>query len=145
MATSPGRELLNWGAAGTRLLRTMRLEAARSGHAEVQPAHLLLAVLDQTEMHRGLRAIGVQPDVYAMRAIVGAASLAPEEFREDLPLSVAAEELLTDIRPHEEDEPYDLLYPLALKAALEREANRMLLLRTGLDPALLDPILDRIQ
>jgi hypothetical protein len=123
----------------------MRLEAARSGHAEVQPAHLLLAVLDRPEMHRGLRAIGVQADVYAMRAKVGAASLAPEEFRDDLPLASATEALLATIRPHEDGEPYDLLYPIALKAALGSEANRLLLRRTGVDPATLDPVLQRIR
>jgi hypothetical protein len=139
----PGEDR-GWGPALTRLLRTMRLEAGRSGHSEVLPAHLLLAALDQPEVHSGLRAIGAAPDVYAMRARVASSSLGPEEFRDDLPLSAAADALLDQIRPRREGEAYDLLYLLALKAAQESEACRILLLRSGLDPALLDPILDRI-
>jgi hypothetical protein len=136
--------LHSWGYAAEKLLRTMRLEAARSGHGDVLPAHLLLAVLDQPEVHQALRAIGQVPEVYGMRARVAAASLAPEEFSEETPLSRLTETLLAGIRPRRQDEDIGLLFLLALRQALLDQACRVLLRQGGVDTEVLDAALGRI-
>jgi hypothetical protein len=134
----------SWGYAAEKLLRTMRLEAARSGHGDVLPAHLLLAVLDQPEVHQALRAIGQVPEVYGMRARVAAASLAPEEFSEETPLSRLTETLLAGIRPRRQDEDIGLLFLLALRQALLDQACRVLFRQGGVDTEVLDAALGRI-
>lgn len=133
-----------WGRAGARLLRTMRLEASRSSHAEVMPQHLLLAALDQPEMYQALRAAGRFPDVYAIRRTVAAASLRPAEYTDDTPLSSAVEDLLCSIRARREQDEASLLYLLALKMALANQLCRTLLSAGGTDPRPLADVLARI-
>jgi hypothetical protein len=142
-AEEPG--YLTWGAASAKLLRTMRLEAARSGHDEVMPAHLLLAALDQPETHQALRAIHQAPDVYTIRARVSETSLAPSEYDEALPLSRPAEHLLDEIRRHRTDEEPGMLYLIALKQALSVQACRSLMKQGGSDPGVLEQALARIE
>ena len=136
--------LESWDYAAEKLLRTMRLEAARSGHGDVLPAHLLLAVLDQPEVHQALRAIGQVPEVYGMRARVAAASLGPEEFSEETPLSRLTEALLAGIRPRRDDEDIGLLFLLALRQALSDNACRVLLKQGGVDTDVLEAALARL-
>jgi hypothetical protein len=139
-----GGALATWADSGTKLLRTARLEAARSGHTAVQPAHLLLAALDQPEVHQALRAIGQRPDVYAVRARLVAANLAPVDFDEDAPVGVAAEAMLESVRARREEDPTGVLFLLLLKATLQDDACRILTRRARLDPGLLDAALGRL-
>ena len=136
--------ITSWGAAGARLLRTMRLEASRSGHERAQPAHILLAALDQPEVHQALRAIGQRPNVYQVRSQLVAANLAPVDFDEDAPLSAQAHSLLGGVREMRDGEEAGLLYLLALKATLEDQSCRVLMRRAGLDTDVLGAALGRI-
>ncbi|HXH20573.1 MAG TPA: Clp protease N-terminal domain-containing protein [Dehalococcoidia bacterium] len=144
MTATDGPGYLTWGHAAARLLRTARLEASRSGHSDVLPAHLLLAALDQPELHQALRVLGAAPDVYGIRARLAAASLRPSEFSEALPLSPSAAEALESAREHREGEAFELLFLLVLKATLEDEACRVLLHRAGTDPEALALLLARV-
>jgi hypothetical protein len=135
---------LTWGGASAKLLRTMRLEAARSGHEDAQPSHLLLAVLDQPEVHQAFRAVKQKPDVYQVRARVASSSLGPGEFSDDMPLSRLTETVLEDVRGRETGEPEELLYLLALKASLNNQACRVLIVHAGIDPSALDEVLARV-
>ena len=62
----------------------------------------------------------------------------------EMPLSSAAQRLLDDARPHREGEPFELLYPLVLKAVLQNEACRLLLRRSGCEPGVLATVLEGI-
>ncbi len=136
---------LTWGPATAKLLRTMRLEAARSGHGSVLPPHVVVALLDQPEMHQALRAARQRPDVYAMRARVAAASLAPSEYSDSLPFSPAVEALLSRIRAHSAGEDFGLLYLLTLKECLSDQACRTLLRHGKVDLAVLDAALSVVE
>ena len=144
-AAAPEPGYLSWGPASVKLMRTIRFETARSGHADILPAHVLLAALDQPEMHQALRAIKALPDVYAIRGRVAASSLGPLEYQESLPMSALSEALLGPVRPHRPGEPYELLYALVFKAVLSNQACRVLLARAGVEPGLLDRVFDRIE
>ena len=145
MSTDSEAGYLTWGAASAKLLRTMRLEAARSGHEDAQPAHLLLAALDQPEIHQALRAVSQRPNVYQARARVAANSLGPVEFDAALPLSRLTETVLDAVRPRRPGEAEELLYLLALKATLSNQACRALIVQAGVDPAPLEQLLSRIE
>lgn len=145
MSEAEGKpDYLTWGPAAEKLLRTARLEASRSGHGEVIPAHVMLAVLDQPEIHDALRAAGQLPDIYAIRARVAGSSLGPAEFSADLPLSQAVEALLGQVRRCRAHEETGILYLLALKETLSNPACRALLWRGGAEPELLDQALAHI-
>jgi hypothetical protein len=143
-ADSPLSNIGSWGASGAKLLRTMRLEASRSGHESAQPAHILVAALDQPEVHQAMRSIGQRPNVYELRSQLVSANLAPVDFDEDAPIGALAQHLLGSVRQmHHGDEP-GLLYLLALKSTLDDQACRVLMRRAGLDTDLLDAALSRI-
>lgn len=135
---------LTWGASTAKLLRTMRLEAARSGHADAMPAHLLLAVLDQPEVHQALRAIRQAPNVYTIRARVAEASLGPAAYDDALPLSRLTETVLSGVRARGKTDEDGMLFLLVLRETLSNQACRTLIERGGADPDALAGVLGRI-